>query len=278
MATSDDRGPTIRPGLPGVFLAAAVPAALLLAPPHAAAQEEAGAGEPPATLFGTVRSAGSGEPVKGVEIRILPEEIRVTSDADGNFRIGEVPPGESRLVLRYLGGESGEIPVTLDAGADEELHVEVYGKVVRGGELRVEVTRPRGERSPGMAGFWDRQAQGQGTFITPEEIRGHGGQRLADVFRGRMGIEIHECTESPSDECFGFRSSHRQCSPDLFLDGALVSTAGPGASVLTDLPVQWVKAIEIYPGPAETPPEFRGVDAACGAVVVWTRTGSGASS
>ena len=63
--------------------------------------------------------------------------------------------------------------------------------------------------------------------------------------------------------------------PVIYLDGIKVHRPGTGSPmyVLWEVTSLDVEAIEVYKGPASVPAEFSGSDAACGAIVIWTRRG-----
>lgn len=261
--------------LPGILPVALLAAAVLVsAAPRAAGAQGAGEETAPdstAVLYGEARFAASGEAVEGVEVRIGEDGPTAVTGPDGGFRLEDLRPGTHTLTVRYLGDRSAGTEVRLEPGAREEVVLEVYEKVVRGDRLRVTVERPE-HRSAKMQGFDRRREKGAGTFVTEEEIRRHGGIRLADVFRNQIGIDVERCAGrgSAAADCFRLESSHRSCQPAVYLDGALVSTPGR-PSVLADVPVEWVAGIEIYSGPASVPAEFR-TGQGCGAVLLWTRT------
>jgi outer membrane cobalamin receptor len=57
-----------------------------------------------------------------------------------------------------------------------------------------------------------------------------------------------------------------QCFPTWWVDGTRV------ASFHENTPIRDVYGIEIYRGPGEVPGEFAGSDAACGVIVIWTKS------
>jgi hypothetical protein len=63
-----------------------------------------------------------------------------------------------------------------------------------------------------------------------------------------------------------FMSRDPQCFPTWWVDGTRV------ASFHENTPIRDVYGIEIYRGPGEVPGEFAGSDAACGVIVIWTKS------
>jgi len=63
------------------------------------------------------------------------------------------------------------------------------------------------------------------------------------------------------------------CLMQIYLDGRKMwgrSTGGPVPNI-DEFLVSELGAVEVYYGPAATPTEYSGTDAACGTVVIWTR-------
>jgi len=58
----------------------------------------------------------------------------------------------------------------------------------------------------------------------------------------------------------------RGCNPAYFMDGI---PSDPAVVYLT--PISEVEGIEVYSGPAETPPEMESAQARCGVIAIWTR-------
>jgi hypothetical protein len=58
----------------------------------------------------------------------------------------------------------------------------------------------------------------------------------------------------------------RQCKPTWWIDGVEVR------SFHENTPIRDIYGIEIYRGPGEVPGEFSGSNAACGVIVMWTKS------
>ncbi|MCU0724339.1 MAG: carboxypeptidase regulatory-like domain-containing protein [Planctomycetes bacterium] len=139
------------------------------------------------TLAGTVTCAGTGDPLEGAALRLLPGGsaglVRLThplglegvgaglpaSGPDGTFAIPDLFPGEYRLVVTRPGYEVAETPVVVvpAGGSPEPVEVRVVragslavvvgdgrGGRVAGAEVSVAVAPPRGPRPLSRAGPW----------------------------------------------------------------------------------------------------------------------------
>lgn len=69
------------------------------------------------TVVGRVTDGASGEAVAGVLIEIEGQRLSATTDADGRYRIGEVPVGSRAVLARHLGYALARQAVTVAAGA-----------------------------------------------------------------------------------------------------------------------------------------------------------------
>ena len=87
---------------------------------------------------------------------------------------------------------------------------------------------------------------------------------IPDALRMVAGVRI-ECRGSNVCVARMARAS-RGCSPAYFMDGI---PADPAVVWLT--PVSQIEGIEVYSGPAETPPELESGQARCGVIALWTR-------
>jgi hypothetical protein len=152
---------------------------------------------------------------------------------------------------------------------------------------RIAVEAEEMRRYPQLVGFYDRKDDltGLGHFITRETIERVAALRTSDVLRRSHKLEI-ECGKQGAGICV---ASSRRARETRFVaaardsvnveDAALAFDAGrcrmdvwvDGVRSPFDLdtiPVEWIVAIEVYSGPATTPPVF-GLGA-CGVIAIWT--------
>lgn len=226
----------------------------------------------PATVQGRVRSLDTGEPVEGALVRLVGVAEPALTNAAGGFDLGAVGRGMHVLEVQHIA--FGVHRETVEVGAGEGLRLEI-GVPTRAIELEgIEVTVERRYRGH-MAGFEDRMEQGLGSFITREEIERTDMQPLTHVVvshaKGfRLVCTARGCTVRSSREIQTLESGSRAtCVPEIWLDGAYIG----GDFDLNQLSPQDVEAIETYDSPATIPPRFRTRNAACGVIVVWTRSG-----
>jgi len=231
----------------------------------------------------TIRAEGGGEPVQGAEVEVMGTRRLATANASGVARI-RVPPGPALFEVRKLGYRTERF--TLDLPATDTLGIDV--------DLAVEPLRLRGltatasptDRALRDNGFYDRQQMGIGVFLTGRDIARYPGAPLINAFRRVPGVRVVRVQPRMTartgrrsamdiDEQYavaGTRGSgSRPCFMDLYIDDV-----NSDFTVLSQLPASDVVAMEVYRGPSETPGKYRKTANGCGAIVVWTRQGSGA--
>ena len=73
--------------------------------------------EPPAVLGGIVRDAKSGESLPGATIVLVGTGLGASTDANGRYIIRGIPAGGYSLKVSFVGYQTGESKLTIDAGA-----------------------------------------------------------------------------------------------------------------------------------------------------------------
>ncbi len=114
-------------------------------PPKEAPPKEAPPEPPPRTtgvISGVVEAADLGVPVAGATVTVVTAGVRVTSDAEGRYRV-EVPAGTHTLRVEVAGFQPAEQAVTVAAGGAAEMKLALAPEQV-GNEVVVVV----GSRTP----------------------------------------------------------------------------------------------------------------------------------
>lgn len=230
-------------------------------------------------INGRLLEADTDRPIPFGELTVLDEDGDVVADAftdgEGRFSVRLPRSGTFQVYAARLGYFN-----TVSEGIRVERRQEV-AIVVRllpapvevGDSLEVEVQR----RSVALdrAGFYDRMKQGQGSFVTREDIALMIGVRaLPDVIRELPGVRI-------STDAFGkdrvlLRGTFGgSCRPILVLDGLALHPPWEDVIEVDDL-----EGVEVYARPTQVPARFGGLvpdrsrggaSAQCGIVVAWSR-------
>jgi hypothetical protein len=129
----------------------------------------------------------------------------------------------------------------------------------------VTVAAPR--TSYRLVDFERRRLTGRGQYLTEDQIRESGAANLQDATRGMRGVTLH-CGGTEQGGCrIQMTRAKINCEPQYVIDGQTDNSFGPLIAIRD------VIGVEVYTGPSDVPGEFAGSNAACGVVVVWTRSG-----
>lgn len=240
-------------------------------------------------LLGIVVTEG-GDPIRDAQVTIVKLQLQTVVGPVGEFTFTTIPSGKFAVLARAIGFE----PTTREfrfSGRDTilaEFRLRPSGQrleslVVRGTEPSI---------SPNMRAFEERRAAGLGRFLTSADLRKREHSALSDVLRMTTGLTL---IRRPLDCGGGFAlatsrggSFHRQpwmactnrapfptaCYLAIYLDGTRVWAPGSlEPPNLDDFTVVSLQAIELYRGPSELPTQYASTNSACGAALLWTRTG-----
>jgi TonB family protein len=240
----------------GIGLAAG---ALSLIPVAGVAQEA----QPRGTVSGMVRDS-SGAGIAGAEVTIGGTNLRVHTNAEGGFRLTNVPVGSLTLGVRRLGYAPTTVSVLISSIENSVVSIVVTPLAQALATVVVRGDR-RFEEHGRLAGFYQRRSRSSGGhFITREQIDRRNPAQLTDLFRNVPGARVHTSRFTNAIRFRGMR-----CAPLVWLDGF---PATAGEFDIDALDPYIVEGIEIYLGVATVPPEFRWVrgGGSCGAIVIWT--------
>lgn len=226
---------------------------------------EANAQSPKGSISGRVVMSKGGNPVAGARIFLTNVRRRVATDSVGRFLFEDLKPGAYRIEASLIGFAPLSAVVNLAAGErkDLEFRADTLGQLLP--TIFVE-----GEPEPVvlrvMTTFERRMSNGQGRFITRDDIARRNPIRLIDMIRFLPGVR----TDCRGPICQILLNHDRGgCLPAIFVDDQRTSFA-----VLDNTPPGDVEGVEVYRGVAETPPELNNETARCGgAIAIWTRRG-----
>ena len=220
----------------------------------------------PRPLFGLVRDS-LGHAIAGAEVRARGNVVVAFSDDSGRFHVAQMPVGARGVFVRRLGFAPARVPFTSSVGPVDSVRVTLRAIVQELPEITVQEQHDSLSRKV-LAEFWARRARGFGKFMTRDEIQQKGAQRFVDVVRSVSGVQImsRQGRQEIRFRGAGVGSMFRDCPPQYWLDGIPLQQ-GSAEEFSPDN----VEAIELYPGPATTPPQFNTRSQTCGTVVVWSR-------
>lgn len=188
--------------------------------------------------------------------RVRPGELTLVAMMYGYRPVGPsafIAPDQDFIIIRIL---MPPAPVTLDS-------IAVAGR----------------RRQPGPRdrwGFeWRRQHRPFGVFLSEGDLADQ--VTVTSVLRRLSGVRAE--TQAVGPALIYMRGStvvavdgHAvTCGPSVFRDGMIIHDGGSGAPIDDLVPLNDIKAIEVYRSAAEVPIEFERGPGSCGAIVVWTR-------
>lgn len=215
-----------------------------------------------ARISGVVLSAADLAPMAGVRVLLAGTMHETATDTNGIFAFKDLPKGTYHLVALVPGADTAR--TTLAVESRDRLEVEIRVGARLGMVLpEVEVIAPEGSGRPD---FERRRREGAGRYLTREFIESRDPPDLMELMRHVPGARV--TCRNGRNCALRFARHPIGCGPAYFLDGI---PSHPYILFLT--PPREVAGVEVYTGPAETPPEFEGAGSRCGAVVIWTRLG-----
>jgi hypothetical protein len=236
----------------------------------------------PATLLaqetrvvsGVVVDAQSGAPVGDVLVTIQDTDLRAVTDADGRFRVGAVPIGSLRLVLRHVGYGEHAQPLVVGASGSLEFRVRISSRAIELSPLVVEVVSDAA---------LERRASGNSLNVIDRptiDAYSARGERLINLLSSVPGIHVNRsCVEyrlrantadmGPIDEPESDLDASLPCREvTIYLDGIPMPE---GSGVLQTLPLQDLERIQVL-SPSEAGVRYGG--GGRGVLLVETRRGS----
>lgn len=213
------------------------------------------------SIRGRVIDSELGDPLSGAVIRIRGRPT-LTTDTLGRFAALGVSPGETDLRIELIGFTPGTFKVRMPASGDLERD---FALDFTGHRLPDVVVRARAERLMSRyVDFENRRSRGMGAYFRWDELKNSGYNSVGDALRTVRGVRIR-CNQQ-TYECFAMMVRSPGCPPTWFIDGTEVASFHENTSIRD------IYGIEVYRGPGEVPGEFTGSNAACGVIVMWTKS------
>lgn len=208
-------------------------------------------------INGTVLTASKRSGIEGARVTLVGTPFVVTTNSRGEFSFNGLTPGNYIIQASAIGYTTLSSPIEVKPLETLEVEFEADAQSFRLPDLEV------AERPNLPADFLRRSEGGGGRYFHRAEIERRDPRTVGDLLRGVAGMRV---------DCRGpicravFARSPRNCQPAYFMDGIPVD-----ATVVWLQPPRDLDGVEVYSGPAETPPELNR-SANCGAIVLWTRT------
>jgi hypothetical protein len=231
-----------------------------------------------------------GNPVPQAQVLIEKLSLSATVGTAGDFAFTTIPHGKFTVLTRAVGFEPDLRDLSFNGRDSMLVEIRLKPSVQRLEPLVAKADAPK-VMSPQMRALEERRKAGFGRFIMRDELAKREHSTLGDVLRMVSGAKLvrrpwecgdgfvlattrgGEVTWQPWMTCHG-HALPAACYLTVYLDGARIWTWGEIEPPNVDeLSVSSFEAIELYRGAAELPIEFQTTGSACGAILLWTRTG-----
>lgn len=231
----------------------AILCALLAAPNIVAAQ---------AILRGRVVDAELGNPLSGATVRIKGVASPLTTDSAGRFVAPNLKAEMVEITIQVMGYARGTFQVPIPAAGEVS---QTFGLDFTGANLPEIVVQARvNQLMPRYAEFEARRQHGMGAYLRWDDLLKKGSNSVGDALRTVRGVRI-QCDQARY-ECYVAMARSLNCRPTWWIDGVQARSFNESTSIRD------IYGIEIYRGPGEVPGEYGGSDAACGVIVMWTKS------
>ncbi|HKK92919.1 MAG TPA: SusC/RagA family TonB-linked outer membrane protein [Longimicrobiales bacterium] len=248
-----------------------LPVALLVAVFGAFAPVQAQTG----SVTGTVRDAGTGQPLTGVQMVIVGTNSGALTNAEGRYLITGVPTGDREVRAILIGYSQQTQAVEVSTGAPAVADFQLATSVIDIDGLVVNAATGREQRA--------RELGTNVANINLEEVNPGPINSVADALSGRTsGLQLQDVNGSVGTSqrirIRGANSLSLSNEPLVFVDGIQISSGtgslgvgGQQASRLNDINPADIANIEVIKGPAAA--ALYGTAAANGVIQITTKRG-----
>ena len=212
-------------------------------------------------------------PLPGVRVSILGDTAERVTDERGRASLAVQRDGRLPVVFRRLGFMPGSVMAELSSTDTTRLTF-AMSRVVQT-LATVAVNEKALTKSPILAGFERRRLLGSGSsrYVTRDDIDRLRPLHLSDVVRTIPSVTLMmDGTKPIPMNRRGVTMGGMGCAYQVGLDGHLMEAGFDMNSV----DPSEVYGVEVFPGPATVPMEYRSArrSSGCGLIMIWTRRSS----
>lgn len=221
-------------------------------------------------LFGRVIDLQTLAPVRGATVRVQGAELTAVTDSAGRFEFDDVPAGVHPVRADHPDYRYTVASVAVPGRTAVEVEIRMGDQPILLDP--VTVVAARREASPVLEGFHRRRKRGAGYYITREMLEKSPAKTVYEALESVPGLRVVGAGAR------GYRLEVPRrpgCPPTIYVDGLPFPMGEDGLAIVNSTPTAEVEGIEVYRGLSEMPAEFAGHAPECGAVIIWTRRGSG---
>jgi len=193
---------------------------------------------------------------------------RTDTDEEGAFELTARTSGTYFLLavgLGYRSTPTGQFE--LGEGEVATIDISLSPEPLELDPLSVEARRQRMVAKLTHHGFYERQRQGFGSFLTPEQIKRWPAVTVSDILRHAPFVHA-EYKGSAQGTSIRIRK-YGNCSPALYVDGRKLA---PGFEIEYAVDPENVVAVEVFRGTTQILPQWAGYQT-CGVILIWMDLG-----
>lgn len=216
-----------------------------------------------ARIRGTVRDT-LGRPLTNARVVVPGNDVEAATAAGGAYTLDQLPAGTWSVEARAVGYQPMRLVLDLKSGEDAvaDMRLAVVPAVVDTVRVRADLS------ARNLNGFEERKKAGMGGYFMDEaKITARRAQWMSDLLRGTPGITIQPRNNGRDEVRMRGLGGNGDCWPTVYFNGV---EAPVDRGVIDDIVrPDDVKGVEIYPGTATMPMQYRG-RTGCGSIVIWT--------
>jgi hypothetical protein len=217
--------------------------------------------EAQATLRGRVVDSETGIPIKDAHVSIR-KGTPIDTDSLGQFEVKDLAAGDAQIVIQLIGYMPGTFRIKiLDSGLMER----TFSLDFTGQKLPMVAVQARAQQVMSRySDFETRRQRGMGAFLRWDQLTDEKYGSVSDALRSIRGVRV-QCDQQ-NYECWAVMSRSPHCKPVWVIDGM------EAGSFNENTPIRDIYGMEVYRGAGEVPGEYSGSNAACGVIVIWTKS------
>jgi hypothetical protein len=194
---------------------------------------------------------------------------RTATDEDGAYELTARTPGTYSLFAVGLGYRSTPTETfRVSEGDSVAIDISLSPEPLELDPLSVEARRQRMQAKLTWHGFYERQRQGFGSFLTPEQIERWPAINVVDILEHAPFVHRRA---GPGDPHRVVIKKYGECEPTIYIDEMKLQ---PGFDLEAAVKAENVVAVEVYRGTTQIPLRWAGYQT-CGVILIWTDLGGG---
>jgi len=214
------------------LIAALIILCIGLCPPQADAQAQG-------AVSGRVTEAESGAPLPGANVLVEGTRLGVSTDRTGRFELRNVPEGPQTLIVSFIGFETAEVTVDVQAGTTVEQNFELASQMLKSGEIVVTGLREGQVRAINQK----KQAMQVMDVLSADAIGKLPDQNIAEAVQRISGVSIQ--TDRGEGRFVRIRGTSAELNNVTLNGQTLASTAPTRATALDLLPSDMISSVEV---------------------------------